>query len=176
MDLFGPGTVLWELVGLAEDALTAAGTPIDREDLERPSRVGIAVGQIIWDTPCPGQLHAGVEREWRYLAWPNEAIGNEGPCMDGYIGLDVMVLLVRCIPGMDDSGNPPNADAANAAYDLILEESKIVMTTLAAGDYGDDWQRARLSQTWTALGDAVGVETRISLGLDIDAWCDPPEV
>ena len=51
---------------------------------------------------------------------------------------DLSVLILRCVPVEDDSGNPPTADQIQAADDVILVDSIAVMNALmeaqAAGE------------------------------------------
>lgn len=145
----------------------------------------VAVGQAVWDDPC-GQLVVAVERTFRTVdPFPTEAV-SDAVCAGNPIGVDVVVLLVRCMPVIDDAGRAPAPSVLDATSASIYRDAAIVWNVLAGFDLlGDDgfgepeWERGNLAQTFTgADGGAIGIESRVTLGVPAHLWCQecPPPV
>ena len=156
------------VLGRVAEALTSCGA--------QPFQYGLAAGTVAWDDCC-GQLNVAPERIYRTARWPIEG-PDENNCYEGEIAVDLVVLLVRCVPTLDDRGNPPTPAALSNAYGLILDDGAIVWNELAHGDWPDDWKWTNEAQTFVgAEGGCIAVETRITVGIDQELWCTgcPPE-
>jgi hypothetical protein len=142
------------------EALAAAGRPVREEH--------VAAGVIAWDDCC-GTLVVAPERTYRSQSFPDEFVGLE-QCFGGFITVQLVVLLVRCVPTVDDLGQSPSADDKDAAYRALLDDGDIVWNTVS-GPLGDSWERAGVSQLFNGdQGGCVGVETRVTVGVDTDVW------
>lgn len=129
----------------------------------------VAAGLIAWDSCC-GLLVVGPERVYRSAAFPIEGTTDQ-VCEDAFIVVDIVVLLLRCVPTLDDRGKAPAPEALNNAHLEILNDAAIIWNTVT-GPLPEGWQRANVDQGFVgAQGGCVGVETRLSVGLAQDAWC-----
>jgi hypothetical protein len=115
-------------------------------------------------------LVVGPERVYRSVQFPNEANGPEY-CDKGDLTLDLVVVLVRCVPVVNDRGQAPSSKDLNDSYQSLLEDAAIVWNTIDCADLPSDWQRANLSQSFVgAQGGCIGVETRVTIGLSQKVW------
>lgn len=145
------------------------------EDCSRKeiSRSYVAAGQIVWDDCC-GLLVVAPERVYRSQEFPQEAGGLE-ICFGGTIVIPLVVVLVRCVPGLDPKGNPPSANALQVAYTELMGDAAVVYNAVIS-ELPDDWERANPTQTFVgAEGGCIGVETRVVIGVSQDrfAICGP---
>lgn len=152
-----------------EALLDLACRALERAGCEPLTRSYRSVGMVAWDD-C-GQLTVGSERIYRSIEFPNEYFGPEY-CFAGFIALQTLIVLTRCVPVPDDLGEPPAADDVAAAH-AVLEHDAAVLWNVASGALPDgEWERAALSQSYVGnQGGIVAIETRFTLGLDSDSWC-----
>ena len=129
----------------------------------------VGAGQIAWDNCC-GMLVVAPEKIYRSVAFPNEAIGEEF-CFEGQLTQDFVILLVRCVPTVDDRGRAPSQHDLNEAHKSLIEDAAVVWNAVTCADLPDDWQRANVSQTFVgADGGCIGVETRLTIGIPQVIW------
>lgn len=132
----------------------------------------VAAGLVSWDSCC-GTLVAAPERVYRYAVWPVEG-QTDDDCETGFLAVDVVVLLLRCIPTVDDRGNPPPVTAMKAAYDRVVLDAATIWNAVT-GELPEGWVRASVSQQFVGdEGGCIGVETRFSIGLSQESWCPCP--
>lgn len=142
------------------DALSACGRPA--------TTAYVAAGLVAWDDCC-GMLVVAPERVFRTAVFPTEGPDENG-CYDGLIAVALVVLLVRCVPVVDDRGHAPATADLSDAYAELLADAAVVWNELMA--WPRDWESSGLAQTYVgAEGGCIGVETRITVGVDQDAWC-----
>lgn len=165
MNELDPWLVCHEVLALVDEALKAAGRRSTDPDNPEPSYV--AAGLVAADDCC-GLLVAIPERVFRAAHFPVEGPDVNG-CYDGQLAMHLMVLNMRCIPSLDDDGNPPTTTEMDDAYHELLLDAAIVWNTLANDlPYGSLFQ----NQVFIgAEGGCVGAETRITLDLDVEKWC-----
>lgn len=145
-----------------QDELTNA----NRDDVQRAY---VAAGSVAWDDCC-GMLVVAPERVYRSQVFPGEFTERE-ICDYGWLNVDLIVLLVRCVPTVDDRGRAPSQQALDDAYRSLLDDSAVVWNALQCADLPDDWEKASLSQTFVgADGGCVGVESRIIVGVPQSKW------
>lgn len=136
-----------------------------REPLQRSY---VAAGEIAWDDCC-GMLVVAPERVYRTGSFPVEDT-TEDLCADRYLAVDLVALIVRCVPTVDDRGRAPSAIALQTAYQQIIEDGAVVMNSVM-GVLPERWERANVSQTYTgAQGGCIGVETRFTIGTEQTSW------
>ena len=129
----------------------------------------VAAGAIAWDSCC-GLLVVAPERVYRYAEFPVEGT-TDYVCEVGFIAVNVLVLLLRCVPTIDDRGIAPTPAAMDAAYEAVLKDSAVIWNTVV-GDLPEGWQRATVDQMHVgAAGGCIGVETRFTIGLAQEEWC-----
>jgi hypothetical protein len=150
---------LW--LNRVRSALDDCGSPV--EDAY------VAAGAVAWDTCC-GLLVAAPERVYRSAFFPNEG-ATDDECETGLLVVDVVVLLLRCVPTVDSRGNPPPIDALSRAYGEVLSEAAVVWNAVTS-ELPEGWDRARVDQQFVgAQGGCIGVETRFTIGLPQEEWC-----
>lgn len=150
-----------------DNALTAAGRKVG-------SRL-IAVGGAAIDlTDCNGMLIVGIERTFQARTpFPTTASTSDSEL----IGVDLLVLVARCVPVVDEHGAAPSVDEQQSAHGPVLADSALVWSicktaTFGTDLYGDTWERGPVSQDFVGPeGGVVLVATRFALGLPIDEWC-----
>lgn len=138
----------------------------NRDDIQRAY---VAAGQVAWDDCC-GMLVVAPERVYRSVVFPGEF--NEREICDlGWLNVDLVVLLVRCVPVVDDRGRAPSQHALDESYKSLLEDSAVVWNVLQCLFMPDEWEKANLSQQFVgADGGCVGVETRLTIGVPVSKW------
>ena len=104
-------------LGVVHDGLVEC----DRDPI---SLAYVAAGEIAWDNCC-GMLVVAPERIYRSQVFPTEN-GNEELCFGGYLVVDLLVLIVRCVPTVDDRGRAPSQAALQAAYRTLIEDAAVV--------------------------------------------------
>lgn len=157
-----PHTVANWVLCLVENQLKAA----NREPVNRSH---VAAGNIAWDDCC-GMLVVAPERVFRSQQFPTEFADRE-ICDLGWLNLSLLVLLVRCVPVVDDRGRAPSPEALDAAYKSLLEDSAVVWNALQCASMPDDWEKANLTQQFVgADGGCIGVETRFTIGVPQSKW------
>lgn len=158
----GPEAVCLEGLNYALTALTANNRPA-------LNRVHVAAGLVAWDDCC-GMLVAAPERVFRTGRFPIEGPDPMG-CFDGLIAVNLVVLLMRCIPVLDNRGNAPSVSELDAAYRAVMTDSAIVWNALS-GPWPTEWETSGLNQMFVgAEGGCIGVETRLVVGVPYELWC-----
>ena len=136
----------------------------------------IGSGQIAWDDCC-GTVVVVPERVYRSQEFPTEDT-NEVICFDGMIAVDLTVILLRCVPVVDDRGRAPSQTALQTAYGNLLGDAAVIYNALT-GQFPEHWERTNPAQTFVgAQGGCIGVETRIIIGLEQSQFgicCAEPE-
>lgn len=167
MTMLAPAVAL-DVAGVAQyvldtvdAALTACSTPVTTKF--------VAAGLVAWDDCC-GMLVVAPERVYQTAVFPLEGPDANG-CFDGLVAVTLVTLVMRCVPVLDDRGNPPTAQAMSDAYGELLRDAAVVWNELASA-WPDGWESTGLNQTFVgAEGGCIGVETRITLGLDQEWFC-----
>lgn len=141
------------------------------EDCGRPVTTKfVGAGLIAWDDCC-GMLVVAPERVFRTARFPVEGPDELG-CYDGLIAISLVVLLMRCVPVLDDRGQPPTEEAMGAAYGELLSDAAIVWNEVGDDMWPDGWSSTGQVQSYIgAEGGCIGAETRVTLGLDQEQFC-----
>jgi hypothetical protein len=161
---------------IAIDAASVCAVVLERinnalDECGRPARAAyVAAGLVAWDDCC-GMLVVAPERIFRTARFPIEG-PDENNCYDGLIAVSLVALLVRCVPVLDDSGRPPTVEALGDAYAEVLADAGVVWNELSRWPEG--WESSGQAQTFVgAEGGCIGVESRVTVGLDQELWCPP---
>lgn len=140
------------------------------------TRSYVGSGAIAWDDCC-GTLVVVPERVFRSQEFPNEDT-DEVICFDGMIAIELNVMLLRCVPVVDDRGRAPSASLLQVAYDKLLGDAAVLYNALTS-QFPDYWERTNPAQTFIgAQGGCIGVETRFTIGLEQSQFgicCAEPE-
>jgi hypothetical protein len=146
-----------EMVGLildvAEQALIAAGRPVGRRT--------IVAGVAPWDECCEGALWAGVSRRYRSVAFPIED-ATYRPCDAAPYVNEIVVGLLRCVPTLGATGQPPAEEEITEASSVFYDDADVVWAALAAWVCDAPTEAMVLGQSYVgAEGGCIGVETRL---------------
>ena len=124
----------------------------------------VGSGEVAWDDCC-GSLVVTPERVFRSQAFPAEDT-EEVICFDGLIAIEFTVLLLRCVPVVDDRGRAPQDSALATAHAELLGDAAVIYNALT-GPFPDYWERTNPAQVFVgAQGGCIGVETRLIIGLE----------
>lgn len=98
-------------------------------DCEAPGfcRAGLVGGNVAWDDCC--DCGGGEGQLWvRLIEWiPDPAIESTGPTgCDQPTTLIIGVGALRCVPSIDEKGNPPSADEEAAAARKINLDAQLI--------------------------------------------------
>lgn len=149
---------------IIRDALVACGRPAITTSY-------VAAGIVPWDDCC-GTLTVAPENVFRTGVFPNPGPDPTG-CFDGLIAVQMVVLVVRCLPTIDDGGNPPAADDMAAAYRALLLDAAVVWNTIV-GLADPDTEVDGPQQTFVgADGGCIAAESRFTVSVDAELWCPP---
>lgn len=132
----------------------------------------VGAGLLAWDDCC-GMLVVVPERIYRTARWPAEG-PDENNCYGGELAVQLVVLWLACIPTVDDRGRAPSAAALQAAYTEFLRAAAVIWNAMLG--LPDEWRWLSTGQSQTFLGTeggCIGVETRLTVGLDQERWCPP---
>jgi hypothetical protein len=151
--------------GLAQ---TPAGAP-DRQCLLVPTQT------IPWDNcDCGGQIALAIQNVYGSARFPTpaDATRDWSPCGPAWQVAQVMLSVVRCVPTMDDQGQPPACSAELAAA-LILEADRTAVRQALACCLTDLKDTAGTIGAWALnpsvtvgeLGGCAGVETTFLIGV-----------
>lgn len=146
---------------------TPAGAP-GRQCLLLPTQT------IPWDNcDCGGQVALAIQTVYGSTRFPTpaDATRDWSPCGPPWQVAQVMVSVVRCVPTMDDQGQPPTC-AAELAAALILEADRTAvrqalaccLTGLKDAGVIGGWA-LNPSTTVGELGGCAGVETTFLIAL-----------
>jgi len=154
---------------VADFVLCAVQNGLTQANSAPIQRTYVAAGAIAWDDCC-GMLVTAPERIYRSISFPAEFAERE-ICDLGWLNIDLLVLLVRCVPVVDNMGRAPTSDALNEAYKETLADSAVIWNVLQCLAMPDDWEKASLSQAFIgADGGCVGIESRITIGIPQTRW------
>lgn len=166
-----PFSVAAAVLAYVDQALCEAG--------REPGAKMVAAGGLVVEDCCDGLLIVAPERIYRTVEpFPTEALA-DAVCGDYPIAVALVVSVLRCTPTMDDKGRAPSIASQEAALCDLLADGAVVWKALRdrglLGDDGSgfpDWERAALSQTYFGgEGACVGVETRVTVGIEQSSWC-----
>lgn len=134
-----------------------------------PVQAYVGVAEVAWDDCC-GQLVIAPERVFRSVDFPAENTGEEF-CYGGELVVNLVALLVRCVPTVDDRGRAPSAKALDDAHKAFLRDAATVWRAVTCCDMPEDWERSSVAQTFVgAQGGCVAVETRWTVGVNQQVW------
>jgi hypothetical protein len=165
-----PVAVAEVMMNRALDALEACG--ISEPIVESY----VVVGELAWDECC-GILAAAPARTFKTVNFP-QAVSDVTNCDSSLLAVDIVVILLRCMPSIDAQGNMPTPAEIGAASAAIANDAAIIMNAMMA-PMPEGWERANLEQTFEgAEGGCVAIDTRMTIGLPQTDWCvacvEPP--
>lgn len=131
----------------------------------------VVLGELAWDECC-GTLAAAPLRTFRTGSFPN-AVVDATNCDSSLLAVDIVVILLRCMPVVDAQGNvPPPSDIAAAS--MAASADAAIIYNALTGDLPEGWERAGVEQTIDgADGGCIVVDTRLTIGLPQSYWCVP---
>lgn len=157
-----PAAIVTGVGACLVDALdqTPAGAP-GRQCLLLPTQT------IPWDNcDCDGQLALAIQSVYGSSRFPTPETGKDWqPCGPHWNITQVVVSVTRCVPTMNDQGQPPSCDASLAAAITLEDDRTAVRQALAC--CLTDLKTAGQITAWSLnpsitvgeLGGCAGVET-----------------
>src|SRR5262245_59827143 len=104
---------------LEQAILAAALAGIDHTGSLSIARNCIVPGEIVWDACQCGQLVLAESRRYPSKSFPAEDASDDDNGCQPWLVLDITISLVRCVPVIDEAGNPPACtDLQHAAQQL----------------------------------------------------------
>lgn len=177
INLTSPGfvAIVTGLAGCVFDALaqTPAGAPC-RQCALLPTQ------QVPWDNcgpcegGCDGQVAFAIREVYGSDSFPQPAAAKTwSKCGPRYAVARVVVSVTRCVPGMDDNGNPPSCDAELLASVILENDRTAVRQGLACCLNSAAQASPTLLSEWLIspsttvgeLGQCAGSETEFLIGV-----------
>lgn len=177
INLTSPGfvAIVTGLAGCVFDALeqTPAGAPC-RQCMLLPTQ------QIPWDNcgpceeGCNGQVAFAIREVYGSDSFPTPASAKTwSKCGPRYTVARVVVSVTRCVPGMDENGNPPGCDAELLASIILENDRTAVRQGLACCLNAASRDTPALLSEWLIspsttvgeLGGCAGSETEFLVGV-----------
>lgn len=106
-----------------------AAAALEETSSGAPDRVCLVVPGEIADDECEcGQLAVTVPRLYPSSNFPAPTIddGRQAPCGIPYLGVDLSVSIMRCVPGPDSKGRPPGCPELEEAARVWHEDATAV--------------------------------------------------
>ncbi|KPI33263.1 hypothetical protein OV450_1351 [Actinobacteria bacterium OV450] len=175
---------------LAEDVLACICVALDQAATDVPGQPGcptcrscLVPGTVSWDScedPCGppaqvgGQLTVSVARVFPSTSFPSEdreIRGLRGCTQPTYMAVELVITLLRCVPGPTDDGCPPSCeDLAAAAKVLHVDLASVYNALLCCLPQTTTKPGSRryvigASKTVGPDGGCVGLEQRVTVGL-----------
>lgn len=147
-----PVTALYDL---AEATLSAivAGWPVDAEPI--PDRQYVSDGTIVWD--CESLVVIvnstfGTDSDVAVEQIIQEGLGF------ALRAAQIGVLILRCVPVIDDDAEPPTAEAIDGSANVILRDSIALMNVLVAAQQNGELATCNglAFERWSSQGPAGG--------------------
>lgn len=157
----------------AADACATVLTVVDQAltDCGRPpiTTKMVAAGEVAWDDIC-GLLAVAPEQIYRSEVFPVPAPADR-PCPGAVIAMRLLVLLVRCVPTLRETGTAPAAAALQSTSVELLTDAAVVWGAVTNG-LPEDWSLAEFTQTVVgSQGGAIASETRFVMTAHNVNWC-----
>lgn len=89
-------------------------------------RVCIVPGEIAWDQCQCGQLVIAETQRFPSLSFPLEGADRTQECGSPYLVVQLTVSLTRCVPVMDQDGNPPDCGELSVAAQQLSKDMSAV--------------------------------------------------
>jgi hypothetical protein len=129
----------------------------------------VVVGELAWDECC-GILAAAPLRTFKTVNFPTAATDLTN-CDSSLLAVDIVIILLRCMPTMDAQGNMPTPAEMTAASAAVSNDAAVIMNAMMDG-MPEGWERAALEQTFEgADGGCIAIDTRMTVGLPQTDWC-----
>lgn len=90
----------------------------------KPDRHGVVPGEIAWDGCDCGLLAVTVRTVFLSDAFPRQATENVSTqCRSAYEVAEIVVQIVRCVPGPGDNGDPPSPATLSTAAQTWAQDA-----------------------------------------------------
>lgn len=111
-----------QTVKLAIDADLAANPP---------DRSGVVPGAIAWDACDCGLLALSVARIYLSDNFPNPLTARQGACDAAWEVAEVVVQLIRCVPGATDTALAPTVAELDTSAQEILTDAYLLLKSVS---------------------------------------------
>ncbi len=141
--MIGIFSALSVVTGVAACVVTELQNTPESGGVPANMRVCVVPGEIAWDSCQCGQLAFSIVRWFPSIRFPTESTldVNTGPCDPYARAVEVTASIIRCVTGMDNSGNPPECSALLA--DTMIQQADAFALERGVGCCLDDMQRVQ---------------------------------
>lgn len=115
---------------IATAILNCAWFAVDNTGDLTIQRKCVVPGEVAWDNCQCGQLVVSEERRYGSREFPLEEVTSEAECGEPYLVVVLHVNLTRCVPTMDQNGNPPACDALDTAARQLMRDKRNIRSAV----------------------------------------------
>jgi hypothetical protein len=154
---------------VCDSVLTVVDEALQRCARPEVSTKMVTAGEIAWDDVC-GLLAVAPEAVYRTEVFPTPAPADR-PCPGAVIAVNVVVLLVRCVPTPRETGRGPAASSIQSASVELLRDAAVIWEAVT-NELPEEWSAADFRQTVVgSLGGGIATETRFIVSPHYTNWC-----
>lgn len=118
-------------IAVMDEVLTCAFDGVDHAGDLAINRVCAVPGDIVWDSCECGQLVISENRRYGSTKFASEEPDLDAECGEPVLTVDFTLSLTRCVPTMDDAGNPPDCAALSvAAHQLMKDKADLRLAVM----------------------------------------------
>lgn len=116
---------------LAERLRVCAHDRLAATDAGAPPRSCVIAGGIAWDNCECGQLTVAITSAYPSAKFPTPSANTaaefaQGKCGQPLLVFEMTITMLRCVPGMNDNGDPPPCDQlAESALTTVLDATAV---------------------------------------------------
>jgi hypothetical protein len=127
----------------------------------------VVIGELVWDECC-GILAGLPIRTFRSATFPLQDTGNLN---NSLLAVDIGIVLLRCVPVMDDLGNVPTVAEETAVFTSASMDAAVILDAML-NEPPPGWETANVEQTFIGVeGGCIAIDTRLTVGLPQTDWC-----
>jgi hypothetical protein len=157
-------------IAVAEVMMNRALAALEANPLSEPIVESyVIMGELAFDNCC-GVLAAAPFATFKSSVFPQRVVNMTDPDLS-LLCVDIIIILLRCAPAIDDQGNPPSPADMSAAFTQASHDAAVIYDAMLA-PMPEGWERASLEQEFTgAEGGCIAIDTRMTVGLPQTDWC-----
>lgn len=91
----------------------------------------VVPGAIAWDECDCGMLAVSIGRVYLSDTFPEEQTERIGNCQAAWEVVEIVVQVIRCVPGPDDQGNSPTCAQLDGAAQIMATDTQKALAAIA---------------------------------------------
>lgn len=91
----------------------------------------VVPGAIAWDECDCGMLAVSIGRVYLSDVFPDEQGSVTGNCQASMEVVEIVVQVIRCVPGPDDQGDPPTCAQLDTAAQIMAADTQQALAAIA---------------------------------------------